>query len=233
MEIRKFARICLTCISVLCLSGCTNTDKLQSEGIALSSQYLELEKGVTEFDLTSYKYIDGEKVKICFDARLKQLEGLNNNYIDVDEFYNTYYVGLGVDDEYSSSYASDDSSDNYYNPKLDPNNVGDILVDDNRIIEKEGKKVVMVRDLNLSGSKSDIVNYKGVAMPITYNEVTETYGMMQKNPKYNYKYVNHNYNKEKKCIDIKYTSIIDSEYSKIVRVSVQKGKIVNIGLREN
>lgn len=228
MEIRKFLGVCLIGVGVLALTGCGSNKVLQSEAIALSTEYLALEKGEMSYNLDMYKHINKENVAKNFEDRLNYLKNLDVSDFDVDEFYNNHYFDNNSDSEVGSSCVADDLQSNYYNPKLDPNIVQEVLQDDSRIVSKDGKNVISVSDLNLTGGKTEVINYKGVAMNIGYDDVIETYEMMKKNPKYNYKYVNHIYNKDKKCIDIKYTSIIDSEYSKILRLELKNSKIVSI-----
>lgn len=230
---KKLMLLSVLLISSVFLTSCGRYDKLSEISVELAHDYLNLYKQsdkMFDLDEKDSKYVDNKLVYKDFVDKVNELESLNKVVFNVDEYYNTYYnEDSNYTDKYSSSFDAEDINDeNYYNPKQDSSLKQGDLDYDKRIKKVNGVNIIECNDLDFSNG-SDIIAFNGVQMKVTRDDITETYDMIKKNPKYTFKYIDHRIDKKNKCIYVQFKSLYDENYKEIIKLSISKGKIVSIG----
>jgi hypothetical protein len=191
---------------------------LVKASIELSKNYLGLYKGSSTFEES--KFIDTEGVRVGFNTFEEELKSKDAEIYDLTNIFDTYekiYLGEdGVTREVDlvKNRVELDFSDN-----------------SDCVVEEDGKVFAYLKDIASEDGYLASVRYGGVDLAFELETQYESYEDIQKNPNYLFNYINHNYDTVENVIDVKFRSKLDEELIKIVRCTIDKGKIVGITLK--
>lgn len=228
---------CVLCFLVILtctvLTGCASKRDLEQYSTEIAYNYLKLYRDPSSIEsineINYPKNVDIVGVKEDFSKFLNELNERDKGELDVDSFYNAYYkVENEADCLVGGMWDVDDiRPDN--SEYINYTDEEEEFVDDSRI--KYGdKNTVAYSDLKFSDG-IDVIAYKGSNMVVTKDDIIETYEMLKINPKYTFKYINLKWGNKKDYIDVQFKSVYDTSYKEIVRIAINKHKIVGVKLR--